>query len=37
VDPTAGKRDKLAQEVNDLQLKLEAAQNTLDTLIQNSR
>jgi len=37
VDPTVGMRDKLAQEVNDLQLKLEAAQNTLDTLIQNSR
>ena len=35
VDTLDAKRDKLAQDVIDLQLKLEAAQRTLDMLIQN--
>ena len=36
VDTMSAKRDNQAQDVIDLQLKLEAAQKTLDTLLQNN-
>ena len=37
VDTMSVKRDNLAQDVMNLQLKLEAAQKTLNTLLENSR
>jgi hypothetical protein len=37
VDPEGAKLDKQAQDVIDLQLKLEAAQRTLDELLENTR
>jgi hypothetical protein len=37
VDTMSVKRDNLAQDVIDLQLKLEAAQKTLNTLLENSK
>ena len=37
VDTMSVKRDNLAQDVMDLQLKLEAAQKTLNTLLENSK
>ena len=37
VDTTSVKRDNLAQDVIDLQMKLEAAQKTLNTLLENSK
>ena len=37
VDTVSVKRDNLAQDVIDLQLKLEAAQKTLNTLLENSK
>ena len=37
VDTMSTKRDNLAQDVIDLQLKLEAAQKTLNTLLENSK
>ena len=37
VDTLGPKRDNQAQDVLDLQLKLEAAQKTLDSLLQNNK